>query len=65
MTWRDRRFGPMHAIVLGVPGQIAKVDGDFVAVTTGSGKIRLPSLKADGSPVAPRTLCRSVRQRFT
>jgi hypothetical protein len=65
MTWRDRRFGPIHAIVLSVPGQVARIDDDFVAVTTGSGKVRLLSHEADGIPVAPGDLCRSVRQRFT
>lgn len=49
---------------LAIPGQVTEINDEYLDVATGQGKVRLKTLECDGQAIAPRTLCRSVRQRF-
>jgi len=59
----DAVLGPPENF-LAVPGQITALCDEFLEVATGRGKLRLRELECDGCQIAPRILCRSVRQRL-
>lgn len=47
-----------------VPGQITRVDPDFVEVACGSGKLRILEIETSEGIGAPNLVIRSIRQRF-
>lgn len=54
-----------HENFLGIPGQISKINDDYVEVLTGNGKIKIEYIDLDGDKIKPIQIIKSIRNRLT
>lgn len=64
VTVLDAEIVDDDEVLMAVPGQIVKIGDSFVDVACGSGKLRLLSVCIEPEGLVPKTLFRSIRQRF-